>query len=326
VALAAERTTVMAASRSGVRVPGAPGIRLDLTVPGAAAAVLAELRPRAVVHAAAANTGARPHPAWLTGPSPHSAPPRHDAGPSRPGASPPGASPPGASPPEAEPPDPPPAGPGTRPFGPSDFEDVNVVGTQLLAQAVRDLGDCRLVHVSTDMVHDGRQAPYADDHPASPLSAYGRSKARGEDVVLAACPDAAVVRTSLIYGLAHMDRGTAGFADTLGGGGALVLFEDVWRQPVWVDSLAAALVDLVLDRPQVAGRLNVTGRQVLSRAGFGHRLLDYWRVPGRDRVSGGTAAGLADVPLDLRLRLDRADALGYDLPGVDDVLSRARRP
>ena len=37
-----------------------------------------------------------------------------------------------------------------------------------------------------------------------------------------------------------------------------------------------------------------------------------------------SAAGLADVPLDLRLHLDRADELGLNTPGVDEVLDRCR--
>ncbi|MPY96297.1 MAG: sugar nucleotide-binding protein [Acidimicrobiia bacterium] len=215
------------------------------------------------------------------------------------------------------------ANPGAEP---RRFGEVNVAGTAALARAVAGLGPrCRLVSVSTDVVHDGRSAPYADDAPARPLSAYGRSKAEGESVVLAACPGAAVVRTSLVYDLDEIDRGTAGFAAALARGEAPTLFGDVWRQPVWAHSLADALVDLALSRPEVAGLANVAGRQVLSRAGFGLRLLEHWQVAGRERAVEGSAAGVSEVPLDLRLRLDRADALGYQLPGVDTVLLAARR-
>ncbi len=207
---------------------------------------------------------------------------------------------------------------------PHRFSQVNVGGSTAVAAAVAALGGgCRLVHVSTDVVHDGRQAPYDDDAAAHPLDAYGDSKARAEVAVLDRCPAAVVVRTSLIYGLDQPDRGTAGFAAALARGDQVSLFDDVWRQPVWVDSLAAALLSLALEDGDVRGRLNVAGRQVLSRAQFGRRLLDHWQIPGRDRVVEVSAAGRAGVPVDLRLHLGRATALGYELPGVDEVLSSA---
>ena len=55
----------------------------------------------------------------------------------------------------------------------------------------------RLVQVSTDFVFDGTAStPYAPDAPLSPVSAYGRTKAAGEQ---AAGPDALIVRTSWVH-------------------------------------------------------------------------------------------------------------------------------
>lgn len=209
---------------------------------------------------------------------------------------------------------------------PADFDPVNVGGARAVSGAVRALGGhCRLVAVSSDLVHDGRGAPYADDAPARPISAYGRSKADAEAAVLEAVPGAVVARTSLIYGLEAMDRGTEGFSAALAAGRPPTLFTDVWRQPVSADSLATALIDLALGRRDVAGLLNLAGRQPLSRADFARRMLEHWQVEDRHLAREGSAAGLPEVPLDLRLRLDRADALGYELPGVTEVLARARR-
>lgn len=206
---------------------------------------------------------------------------------------------------------------------PAAFELVNAAGTGAVAAAVAQLGTCRLVHVSTDVVLDGRAAPYDDGAAPNPLSAYGRSKAAAEAAVAASSPEAAIVRTSLVYDLDEPDRGTAGFARVLAGGARPTLFADVWRQPVWAPALAAALVDLALEQPDVAGHLNVAGAEAVSRAAFARALLEHFRVPGRERVVEGSAAPLADVPLDLRLRLRRAEALAFELPGVSEVLGRA---
>ena len=55
----------------------------------------------------------------------------------------------------------------------------------------------RLVHISTDVVFDGRKgAPYVEDDPLSPVTEYGRAKAEAESRVARAHPQALIVRTS----------------------------------------------------------------------------------------------------------------------------------
>lgn len=199
---------------------------------------------------------------------------------------------------------------------------INAEGSRAVAQAAALIG-ARLIHVSSDMVHDGRHAPYADDAPPAPLQGYGRSKAAAEAAVREACPGAAIVRTSLIYGLKLMDRGTEGFVARLNRGEPLLLFNDVVRQPVWVNSLAAALLKLVnLD---YAGLLNVAGRQALTREEFGRKMLAFWGIDPGDQLTAGPAAAIsATIPLDVRLSVKKAEQLlSMRLPGVDEVLAVA---
>ena len=201
---------------------------------------------------------------------------------------------------------------------------VNVDGSRYVAEAAVAIG-ARLVHVSTDVVHDGKHAPYADDAPPSPLNAYGRSKAAAETAVTVVAPQAAIVRTSLIYGLEKMDRGTEGFIERLNAGEKLLLFNDVIRQPVWVDSLAEALLKLVnLD---FAGTLNVAGRQAMTREAFARRMLQWWGVDAQTNIEAGKAADISStIPLDLRLSVSKAEQLlQMRLPGVDEVISDATR-
>src|SRR5262249_38330566 len=57
----------------------------------------------------------------------------------------------------------------------------------------------RLVHVSTDYVFDGTRPSWREEDPTGPLNVYGRSKLAGEQAVLAAYPEALVVRTSWLF-------------------------------------------------------------------------------------------------------------------------------
>lgn len=204
-----------------------------------------------------------------------------------------------------------------------EMMQINGQGSGYVAEAAARLGS-RLIYLSSDVVHSGQHAPYDDEAPPSPINAYGRSKAAGEAAVREIVPGAAIVRTSLIYGLEEMDRGTTGFAERLRAGQPLVLFNDVIRQPVWVDSLAAALLKLAeLD---FAGTLNVVGRQALTRELFGRLLLDWWQVDSQGLLQSGPAAAMSgSTPLDLRMTWNKAeDLLGMALPGVEEVLARAR--
>ncbi|HVJ72581.1 MAG TPA: dTDP-4-dehydrorhamnose reductase [Casimicrobiaceae bacterium] len=77
---------------------------------------------------------------------------------------------------------------------------VNGVAPGVLADEARRAG-ALLVHYSTDYVFDGMaSAPYDEDAPARPLSAYGRSKLAGERAIAASGAKALVLRTSWVYG------------------------------------------------------------------------------------------------------------------------------
>ena len=77
---------------------------------------------------------------------------------------------------------------------------VNGTGAGNVAAAA-DAAGAWLVHVSTDYVFDGAKASaYVESDPATPVSAYGRSKLDGELAVAAAAPGHTIVRTAWLFG------------------------------------------------------------------------------------------------------------------------------
>jgi dTDP-4-dehydrorhamnose reductase len=77
---------------------------------------------------------------------------------------------------------------------------VNATGSFHLAKVTRDLG-AALLHVSTDYVFDGKQAtPYVESDEAMPLNVYGKTKLKGEQLVIATNPRHFVLRTAALYG------------------------------------------------------------------------------------------------------------------------------
>ncbi|MBP6016995.1 MAG: sugar nucleotide-binding protein [Candidatus Promineofilum sp.] len=202
-----------------------------------------------------------------------------------------------------------------------DMTAVIVEGTRHVVEAGAAVG-ARLIHLSTDSVFEGMNAPYDETAAPAPLNDYGRAKAAAEALV-AEQANAVTVRTSLIYGLEEMDNGTAWMVEALRAGRPVTLFTNQIRNPVWVETLCQACLELV-EHPY-RGVLNVAGRQAMTRAAFGLRLLDWWGIKERATLSLGSDES-GRWPLDCRMDVGLARRLlRVPLWGVDEVLARARR-
>lgn len=188
-----------------------------------------------------------------------------------------------------------------------DDARVIVAGSENVARAAASAG-ARLVHLSTDLVFAGDEGrPLREDDPLAPRSDYGRAKAEAERRVLAACPGAVLVRTSLIYGGPEPSP-----HEELARDPGAVFFAGEVRCPVAVSDLAAAVLELA-ERPEIAGPLHVAGADALSRLEFA-RL-----ITGRDDLA--TAPRPPGRPGDLTLDCSRAAALlRTRLRGAREVL------
>lgn len=192
-------------------------------------------------------------------------------------------------------------------------------GAEQIAEAARR-HDARLIHVSTDVIFDGRHAPYREEDRPQPLHAYGRAKAAAEEIV-AGYAHHVVVRTSLIYGLAKMDRGTQWVVEAIRRGEPVTLFTNQFRNPILVTALAAALLELAAH--PYTGVLHVAGAQRVSRADYTLRLLRWWGVAPGNHVTLGPGDG-DRWPLDTTLDVSRAQTLlQTPLPGIDALLPSA---
>jgi len=200
----------------------------------------------------------------------------------------------------------------------NDYETVNVAGTANVANAAAATG-AWLIHISTDMVFDGQRGSYSEQDSPNPLTEYGRSKALAEEAVVASGAGSAIVRTSLIYGWRPtIARAAQWMLDALERGEIVRLWADEMRCPIWVESLAAAIVELSgLDH---SGPIHIAGRQAMSRYDFGVALLNFH---GNDRgpVFATSSPREQLRPRDCTLNCTLASRLlTTPLPGVDEVL------
>ncbi len=127
---------------------------------------------------------------------------------------------------------------------------VNALAPWWMARACREVG-ARLVHVSTDYVFGG-EAPQGPDgalrgwtefDPVDPRSAYGRSKAAGEQLVRQTLREHHIVRTAWVCG-AHGRNFVTTMLELADGGGPVRVVDDQYGSPTFTADLAPALREL----------------------------------------------------------------------------------
>jgi dTDP-4-dehydrorhamnose reductase len=159
--------------------------------------------------------------------------------------------------------------------------EVNAHGPAHVAAACAAAG-ARLVHVSTDYVFAGdADEPYDETTRPAPRTAYGRTKAAGEQAVLTSGADVFVVRTAWLYGAAgpNFVRTMARLSRERE---TVQVVDDQIGSPTWSLHLARALVGLSVSTAP-AGIYHCTNGgeaswYVFARAVFAELGLDPARV------------------------------------------------
>lgn len=124
-----------------------------------------------------------------------------------------------------------------------------------------------VIHISTDYVLSGAPPePLREDAPYAPLNAYGRTKATGEQALIAANPLHWIVRTAWLYGLQGPN-----FVKTMlrlmAEKEQLTVVEDQLGNPTWTEDLCRALLAIAASG-QAPGIYHYSGDGITSWHGF----------------------------------------------------------
>ncbi len=202
---------------------------------------------------------------------------------------------------------------------PAALESSIIQGTQHVTAATARQG-ARLVHVSSDVIFDGEHPPYAEDAQPAPITPYARAKAQAEiSVRTSEVASWAMVRTSLVTGLAPVDPRTQWVWDSVRQQRPLTLFTDEYRCPVWIEDLAGALLELA--QLDFQGALNVAGPQRLSRYALGVKLCAFAGLDPTGIRAGSVGDSGLVRPRDCTLEIGLAQrVLRTRLRSVDEGL------
>ncbi len=173
--------------------------------------------------------------------------------------------------------------------------------------------DITLVHISSDYVFDGTQAPYAEDAGFSPLGVYGASKAAG-DVAAGLVPRCYLLRTSWVIGDGKNFVRT--MLDLARRGVNPAVVSDQIGRPTFTAELVRAIDHLLAVRAAY-GTYNVSNggppvswadftREIFRRAGLPNSVTDITTA-----AYHAGATGVAPRPLGSTLVLNKLEATGF---------------
>lgn len=148
--------------------------------------------------------------------------------------------------------------------------ELNAGMAEIVAQQSRAVG-AFLIHISTDAVFDGERGGYFESDPVNPPNIYARSKVKGEELVLNANPDAAVLRVNIFGWNAQPKFSLAEwFLDKLERKLGCRGFTDVYVTPTLVNALVPLIEKIAEEK--TSGVVHAAGADCVSKYEFGVRV------------------------------------------------------
>ncbi|MBU3011867.1 dTDP-4-dehydrorhamnose reductase [Polaribacter vadi] len=141
---------------------------------------------------------------------------------------------------------------------------LNIIVVKWLAEVSLKI-KAHLVHLSTDFIFDGKKGYYKETDTPNPLSYYGMSKLKSEEVLLDSNINYTILRTILVYGkVFDMSRSNIVLwvISMLKQGKEITIVDDQFRMPTYVDDLALAC-KISMDK-KAKGIYHISSNKLLS--------------------------------------------------------------
>lgn len=145
--------------------------------------------------------------------------------------------------------------------------ECDIINVELVNQLARfsKHNNIHLIHISTDFIFDGINGPYKETDKPNPLSHYGLSKLKSEQVIIDAKIQHTIIRTILVYGIVdNMSKSNIilWIKDSIENKKEVTIIDDQFRMPTFVDDLANACLLVVQKNAQ--GIFHVSSNELIS--------------------------------------------------------------
>lgn len=135
-----------------------------------------------------------------------------------------------------------------------------------IAEAAKKVG-AKVVFYSSDYIFDGSNGPYDELSEPNPINIYGKSKLEGERLVMEVCPDALILRTTIVYGPEEQGKNFIyQLVDALACGKDFACPEDQIGSPTYNRDLARMTFGLL--EKNAKGVYNCCGKELFNRYEF----------------------------------------------------------
>ena len=187
-------------------------------------------------------------------------------------------------------------------------DNLNVDAVKTLSEISNKI-NAHLVHISTDFIFDGKNGPYSEDDIPNPLSYYGLSKLKSENILLESGYRWTILRTIIVFGVAeNLSRGNIILwaKDALEKGEKLNIIDDQFRSPTLAEDLSDACIFAF--KNQKFGIFNVSGKDLMSIYEIVERIAKYYCYSTKmlNRISTDTLKQKAQRPKKTGFILDKA--------------------
>ena len=201
---------------------------------------------------------------------------------------------------------------------------LNVDAVQYLADACARI-DAHLIHISTDFIFDGEDGPYKEEDEPNPLSYYGLSKLKSEQLLYAHKVKWSILRTIIVFGVGeNLSKGNI----VLWAKGALEkaeplnIIDDQFRAPTLAEDLADACI--LAAKKKAYGIYNASGKDIMSIYEIVERIAKYYgnTTENLNKISTATLNQKAGRPPRTGFILDKAkEVLGYNPHSFEECLA-----
>ncbi len=158
-------------------------------------------------------------------------------------------------------------------------ELLNVKAVEYLVQAC-EKHDSFLCHLSTDFIFDGEAGPYDEEATPNPISVYGESKLKAEQLIQASKIRWAIARTVLVFGIVpDMSRTNIilWVKKSLEEGKEIKVVTDQFRTPTLAEDLAIGC--WLIAQKEVEGIFNISGEELLTPYEMAIQTATYFNLP-----------------------------------------------
>ena len=143
-------------------------------------------------------------------------------------------------------------------------DSLNVEAVRYLANACAKI-DAHLIQISTDFIFDGKDGPYKEEDKPNPLSYYGLSKLKSEQLLQAHTVKWTVLRTIIVFGVGEkLSKGNIVLwaKGALEKGDPLNIIDDQFRAPTLAEDLAD--ICILAAKKKAFGVFNASGKDIMS--------------------------------------------------------------